>query len=134
MSAGLAKRGDCVSYIALATNAFDDVVSFYGQALGFLVVEQWDRPRGRGRRFDLGGGLRLEILDNAREPKPMRLDQSERVHVVVEVDDIEATWEGLSVPAPYPMNTSWGARLFQIQDPDGVPVTFLQWQENGEEK
>jgi 2-polyprenyl-6-methoxyphenol hydroxylase-like FAD-dependent oxidoreductase len=23
----------------------------------------------------------------------------------------------------------WGARLFQIRDPDGVSVTFLQWSE-----
>ena len=23
--------------------------------------------------------------------------------------------------------TSWGAKLFQLRDPDGVPVTFLEW-------
>ena len=35
-----------MSYIAFATNRFDAVVGFYGETLGFGVVEQWDRPRG----------------------------------------------------------------------------------------
>lgn len=118
-----------MSYIAFATDAFDSVAAFYGGSLEFPVVAEWDRANGRGRRFDLGGGLRLEILDNARERDPFRLDVSSRVHVVIEVDDIEVAWNRMKVPAPTPAETSWGARLFQIQDPDGVPVTFLQWTE-----
>ena len=118
-----------MSYIALATNNFDSVASFYGERLGFPIVEQWDRARGRGRRFNLGGGLRLEILDNAREPHPVPLEMSARVHVVIEVPDIDAAWDKMTVPASPPASTSWGARLFQVQDPDGVPVTFLEWTE-----
>ena len=121
-----------MSYIAFATNRFDAVVDFYGETLGFGVVEQWDRPRGRGHRFDLGGGLRLEILDNQREPHPVKLESSVRVYVVVEAADIDATWSSLKIAAPPPADTSWGARLFQVQDPDGVPVTFLQWMSQGE--
>lgn len=121
-----------MSYIAIATNKFEAVASFYGETLGFSVVEQWDRSRGRGRRFDLGDGLRLEILDNAREPHPVKLETSARVHVVIETADIDATWSSLKIAAPHPLDTSWGARLFQIQDPDGVPVTFLQWTSQGE--
>ncbi len=116
-----------MSYIAFATNAFDQVAAFYGETLGFAVVAEWDRSRGRGRRFALGGGLRLEILDNVREPHPAKLDASQRVHVVIEVEDIQAAWQQLKVSAPAPVQTSWGARLFQIHDPDGVPVTFLEW-------
>ena len=63
----------------------------------------------------------------------MRLDSSERVHVVIEVEDIDRVWSEMKVSAPVPAATSWGARLFQIQDPDGVPVTFLQWEKTGKE-
>jgi hypothetical protein len=59
-----------VSYVALATDRFDDMVRFYGSTLNFPRLEGWDRPNGRGQRFDLGG-LRLEILDNARERRPL---------------------------------------------------------------
>ena len=51
----------------------------------------------------------------------------DRVHVVVEVADIDDARQGLAVPAPAPQPVSWGAQLFQVRDPDGVAVTFLQW-------
>ena len=124
-----------MSYIALATDAFDEVAHFYGDLLGFSVVAKWDRKNGRGRRFDLGGGLRLELLDNRREREPLRIGTpGDRVHVVVEVDDIDATRRRLAFAAPDPANTSWGARLFQIRDPDGVAITFLQWSGNNGEQ
>ena len=116
-----------MSYVALATDRFDAVVDFYGRHLGFAVVAHWDRPRGRGRRFDLGG-LRLEVLDNSHESPTLNLGEpGERVHLVVEVADIVAARERLTIAAPAIEATSWGARVFQVRDPDGVRVTFLEW-------
>jgi catechol 2,3-dioxygenase-like lactoylglutathione lyase family enzyme len=122
-----------MSYVALATGSFDSVTRFYGEDLGFPVLEGWDRAHGRGRRFDLGG-LRLEILDNARQCRPLALgDPADRIHVVVEVADIEAAHRQLRIAAPEPRPVSWGATLFQVRDPDGVAVTFLQWDYQGSE-
>ena len=116
-----------MSYVALATDAFDAVTKFYGQDLGFPVVDQWDRPTGRGRRFDLLG-LRLEILDNARERRPLGLGTpADRVHLVVEVSDLDAACDTYRIGAPPPQPVSWGARLIEVRDPDGVSVTFLEW-------
>lgn len=118
-----------MSYVALATDRFDEVVRFYSVDLGFPVIDQWDRPTARGLRFDLGG-LRLEILDNERERNPLALGKpADRFHLVVEVDDIEAARHRVKIEAPPAQTTSWGARLFQVRDPDKVPVTFLQWVE-----
>jgi len=116
-----------MSYVALATDRYDEVVAFYGEGLGFQVVDKWDRPNARGLRFDLGG-MRLEIIDNQREQRPLDLGApADRVHVVVEVEDVEKARAGIGIEAPLPQGTSWGARLFQVRDPDGVPITFLQW-------
>ena len=116
-----------MSYVALVTDRFEEVSRFYGTQLGFPVDDEWDRDNGRGRRFELGG-LRLEILDNARERKPLAIGEpADRFHVVVEVEDIEAARDGISIEAPPTQDTSWGTRIFQVRDPDGVPVTFLQW-------
>ena len=123
-----------MSYAALATDRFDEVARFYGQTLGFAVVDQWDRPNARGVRFDLGG-MRLEILDNARQRSPLSIPTAgDRFHVVVEVDDVDASHAALAISAPVPVDTSWGARLFQLRDPDGIPVTFLQWVESKDAK
>lgn len=116
-----------MSYIALATNSFDDVTFFYGELLGFPVVAEWDRPNGRGRRYDLAG-LRLEVLDNNRERQRLELNNpGERTHIVVEVDDLEVVRRRVQVITQDPQTVSWGAQLFQLRDPDGIPVTFLRW-------
>jgi catechol 2,3-dioxygenase-like lactoylglutathione lyase family enzyme len=124
-----------MSYVALVTHRFDEVTRFYGELLGFPIVEQWDRSNARGRRFDTGG-MRLEIMDNEREQRPCELGKpADRLHIIVEVDDIDAARERIKVDAPPTQNTSWGACLFQVRDPDDVPVTFLQWtrpEERGE--
>ena len=123
-------RRPTVSYMAVATNRFETMTSFYGEILGFPIVAEWDRAHGRGKRFNLGG-LRLEILDNARERRALPLGEpADRFHIVVEVEDIEAARDRITIPAPATQATSWGASLFVLRDPDGVAVTFLQWDES----
>ena len=116
-----------MSYVALATDCFDEVTRFYGELLGFPVIEQWDRSNARACRFD-AGGMRLEILDNQRERQPLVLGEAaDRFHLAVEVEDIDEAREDIKIDAPPVTDTSWGARLFMVHDPDGIPVTFLQW-------
>jgi catechol 2,3-dioxygenase-like lactoylglutathione lyase family enzyme len=116
-----------MSYVALVTSQFDEVTRFYGEILGFPVVDQWDRSNARGRRFD-AEGMRLEILDNEREQRPRELGETaDKVHIVIEVENIDEASERIKVDASPIQDTSWGARIFRVDDPDGVPVTFLQW-------
>lgn len=123
-----------MSYIALATNHFDEVVRFYSQGLGLPIVARWDRATARGLRFDLGG-FQLEILDNSRKRRPLRLGEpADRFHVVIEVDDLDLVRNRLAIEAPAPERASWGARTMQLRDPDGVPVTFLQWLDTSREE
>jgi len=118
-----------MSFVALVTNRFDEVTRFYGELLGFPIVKQWDRSNARGQRFDTGG-MRLEIIDNEREQHECELGaSSNKFHIVVEVDDIEDARSRIKADVPPVQDTSWGARLFKVRDPDGVPVTFLQWTE-----
>ena len=95
-----------MSYVALVTDRFDEVVHFYGEDLGFPVVDRWDRANARGLRFDLGG-MRLEILDNARERQPLALGTpADRFHVVIEVDDIEVAGRDIKIDASPIQTTS----------------------------
>ena len=118
-----------MSYVAMVTNRFDEVSRFYGECLGFPVVDQWDRSNARGRRFD-AGGMRLEVIDNQREKNPRELGKpAYKVHIVVEVDNIDDARARIKIDTPPVQDTSWGSRIFRIMDPDGIPVTFLQWTE-----
>jgi catechol 2,3-dioxygenase-like lactoylglutathione lyase family enzyme len=120
-----------MSYVALITDRFEAMVGFYRDRLGFAETAAWDRPGARGLRLDLDG-LRLEIMDNRRESAPATLgpDAGGRVNIVVEVGDVSAAHarvRGAGVDAGAVQDTSWGARLFGLRDPDGTPVVFLQW-------
>ena len=121
-----------MSYVALLTNRFDQVSRFYGDDLGLPIVEQWDRDNARGARFDIGG-MRLEIIDNEREQPPLALGEpADRMHIVIEVADIDEARSQLALDASPVTDTSWGSRVFQVHDPDGIPVTYLQWLEPAE--
>ena len=98
-----------MSYVALATDSFEKVARFYGDDLRFPVLAEWDRPRGRGRRFDLGEGLKLEILDNTREPRPLELHKpGDRTHLVIEVPDIHLARSGLALSTSEPQHVLLG--------------------------
>ncbi|MGY6215023.1 VOC family protein [Methylolobus aquaticus] len=116
-----------MSYVCLATAGFDAVEAFYRQALGGSVIRAWDRPGARGVLLEVHG-LRLELLDAAREKRQLRLPApGDRVHLVLEVADVDAVHRSLALYAPVPVTTNWGSRCFAIRDPDGVQITFLQW-------
>jgi catechol 2,3-dioxygenase-like lactoylglutathione lyase family enzyme len=122
-----------VSYFALVTDRYEEVGRFYGEQLGFPVVEEWDRANARGCRFDVGGVV-LEIIDNRRERPALRLGEpADRFHLAVEVDDIEEARRRVAIDAPPARATSWGATVFRVRDPDGIPVTFLQRTNGGDE-
>jgi catechol 2,3-dioxygenase-like lactoylglutathione lyase family enzyme len=116
-----------VSFVALATDNFEAMVAFYRDRLGFRTIAAWDRDGARGMRLDLGG-LKLELLDNGCQRQPIALSPAQgRIHLVVEVSDIAASRAGLDITSPEPQPTGWGAQTFQVPDPDGIAVTFLQW-------
>ncbi|MHC4547909.1 MAG: VOC family protein [Planctomycetota bacterium] len=114
-----------MSYVALLTERYEEVCAFYGHVLGCSVLDSWDRPNARASVFDLQG-LSLEILDATRGLRLELGNPRERVHLVIEVEDVETFRGGLGIPTEQPHEASWGARLFRLKDPDGIPITVLQ--------
>jgi len=115
-----------VSWVALATTRFEETCAFYGTTLGCPVVGGWDRPDGRATVFDFSG-MRLEVLDASREKAKALGDASDRVHLVLEVEDVDAFRRRMRGEVPEPVDTSWGSRVLRIRDPDGIRVTVLAW-------
>jgi catechol 2,3-dioxygenase-like lactoylglutathione lyase family enzyme len=117
-----------MSYIALATHRFEAVMEFYIDQLGLRLIDQFERTGARGAHIDLGSGAKLEILDASRQSRPMTIQEpaDDRIHVVIETDDIINDCKRLSLAEP--KSTSWGAKVVALRDPDGVSVWFLQWE------
>ena len=115
-----------MSRIAIVSEKFDEACRYYGETLGFERVDGWERPNARAAIFDLAG-LRLELLDLAREKHAPELgDSIDRIHLVIEVDDIQAFHARLPKGMPALYETSWAGPVLELHDPHGIPVTVLQ--------
>ena len=119
-----------MSYVAFITNRFDEMRSFYGERLSFPLVKQWHRPGAQAATFD-GGGIRIEVINNAVKASPLSIGEGDlRVQLVIEVTNLTITAETLNFPLAELSQTSWGAFLYSLTDPDGTPVVFLEWRPN----
>lgn len=118
-----------MSYFAIATTRFEEMLAFYRDHLGLEVISEFARPKARGAFIRLSGDSRMELIDATRQSKPMRLEPTadDRLHIVIETNDIEgfARYRNLSEPQP----TSWGAKVVELRDPDGISVWVLEWME-----
>ena len=113
-----------MSRIALATQKYEEMSSFYQERLGFILVQTWDREGARGGIFSGPGGIKLEILDAVREKRKLNLrEASERIHLVLEVEDVGKFGQEHGLPGPE--ETGWGGRILRISDPDGWPVVVM---------
>lgn len=113
-----------MSRLALATNKYEEMTSFYQNRLGFCPVQSWDRPGARGAILSRPGGFKIEILDMAREKRPSALQEpSDRVHLVLEVENVEKFGHLWNLPAPE--ETSWGGPIIKVRDPDGWQVVVM---------
>jgi predicted enzyme related to lactoylglutathione lyase len=65
------------------------------------------------------------------KPTSMRGHDADGVLIVFVVDDVDgecARLEGEGVAITTPLETEpWGERFFQVTDPNGVVVQFVQW-------
>lgn len=114
-----------MGFVSLITARYADMVAFYRVRLGGRLERAWERPGARGMLLDMGG-LRVELMDATRErhqPKPEK--NKKGIHLVIEVDDLDGRSAALGLPAA--VATSWGARLVTLTDPDGLPVSLLEW-------
>jgi catechol 2,3-dioxygenase-like lactoylglutathione lyase family enzyme len=116
-----------MSYFALATHRFEEMVAFYVERLGLTLLSRFERPGARGAFIELGKGVKLEIVDASVQKRPMSLQNSadDRFHVVIETDDIHGLATSRNLPEPEA--TSWGATVVTLKDPDGVGVWLIEW-------
>ena len=112
--------------LAFFAREYEVSIAFY-RALGFPVVEEWDRGSAdRGMIFQVNGGM-IETM--ALPPEDARgggwdYDPPSGVTVAIEVNDVTELFKRvqarhLTVREGLKEQT-WGHRSFQLTDPDGV--------------
>jgi methylmalonyl-CoA/ethylmalonyl-CoA epimerase len=119
--------------VALTTEAFERMVSFYCDGFGLEPAQVWPDDQGRALVLDMGKAT-LEVFD---ERQAQTIDQIEvgrrisgQIRIALQVPDLEAAVErllahGATLVHP-PVVTPWGDRNVRLEDPDGMQMTLFQ--------
>ena len=122
--------------VALTTEAFERLASFYLDGLGLEPAQVWPEDQGQALVLDMGKAT-LEVFD---EKQADTIDQievgrriSDQIRFALQVPDLDGAMErllahGATLVHP-PVITPWGDRNVRFQDPDGMQITLYQAQD-----
>ena len=119
--------------VALTTEEYERLASFYIDGLGLEPSQVWPEDQGRALVLDLGRAT-LEVFDEKQADTIDQLEVGRRIsgqiRFALQVPDLDAAMErltehGATLVHP-PVVTPWGDRNVRFQDPDGMQITLYQ--------
>jgi catechol 2,3-dioxygenase-like lactoylglutathione lyase family enzyme len=124
--------------VALTTQAFDRLASFYRVGLGMEPAHVWPEDQGRALVLDMGKAT-LEVFD---EKQAQTVDQIEvgrrvsgQIRFALRVPDLDAAVKRLQESGATlvhgPVVAPWGDKMARFQDPDGMQITIYQARDAG---
>ncbi|MBV0925601.1 VOC family protein [Halomicroarcula limicola] len=131
-------------HYAVTVSDLDRAVSFYRDALELDVLARFSVGGGafatgvgiEGASADFAhldaGGARIELVEYAPEGEPRSdgdLNRPGATHLGLEVEDLDAVYEGLSDEVETlsePQTTESGTRICFLRDPEGTLVELLE--------
>jgi len=119
--------------VALTTEAYERLASFYLDGLGLRPAQVWPEDQGRALVLDMGKAT-LEVFDEKQAQTVDQIEVGHRVsgpvRLALQVPDLQAAMEsllahGATLVHP-PVITPWGDHNVRFQDPDGMQITLYQ--------
>ena len=112
-----------------------DSIVFYGEMLGFEVVEKAGSDTYVGWAWLRRGSVELmlnamyDVYEAPTAPDPSRVAAHRDTTLFIGCPDVDGAYEhlrGKGLEAPRPVVTSYGMKQLSFQDPDGYGIC-LQW-------
>jgi methylmalonyl-CoA/ethylmalonyl-CoA epimerase len=119
--------------VALTTDAYEQLASFYRQGLGLEPSQVWAEDQGRALVLDMGRAT-LEVFDEKQAETVDQIEVGRRIsgqiRFALQVPDLDAALQrlldhGATLVHP-PVVTPWGDYNVRVQDPDGMQITLYQ--------
>ncbi len=123
------------AYASYSVSDMEATRCFYEVKLGCTPVLEWDRADGQGVYYQLDQVPIAEILGAAGGQASLSPPGPGLFSIVVIVSDAHRAHDdlaarGVVVTSP-PIMESWG-RYFGVEDPDGVPLHFVEQAPGGQ--
>jgi len=119
--------------VALTTDDYERLVTFYQEGLGLDPAQLWTNDGGHAMIFDMGRAT-LELFDEAQAAAVDQIEVGRRVsgqiRFALQVPDVDAAVKRLLAAGATlvhePVVTPWGDRNARLQSPDGLQITLFQ--------
>ena len=119
--------------VAITTEDFERLASFYRVGLGLQPSQVWPEDQGQALVIDMGKAT-LEVFDERQAQTIDELEVGRRIsgniRFAIQVPDLKAATErllahGATLVHPVVL-TPWGDQNVRFQDPDGMQITLFQ--------
>ena len=120
--------------VALTTNNFESVLTFFRDGLGLKVGDLWTEEDGGQGQLFFAGQASLEVFnpEYAKHVDVLEVGKqvSGQIRFAFEVSDVQATVDRAlnfgAILIHKPKLTPWGDLNARLQSPDGLQVTVYQ--------
>ncbi|NLA87967.1 MAG: VOC family protein [Clostridiales bacterium] len=117
-----------IDHINRHVSSVDAFISFYTDALGFILLDKGVKKDGNHYAILQGGGLELFIS----EKYGFEFDDGSNMrHIGFSVDSADALLASLKEKGYVPKEThilvKASSRQFYVKDPDGFELDFIEW-------
>ncbi len=111
---------------------YESTLAFYRDAVGFPVVDSWDRGRDdRGTLLRAASGIVEVLAMPCKQEGGSAWDyrRPQGVSMVIEVEDVDELYRralARNLPVKGALkNQTWGHRSFIVADPNGLMIYFF---------
>jgi uncharacterized glyoxalase superfamily protein PhnB len=118
---------------ALTVSDLEASLAWYCDTVGFIVVQKWEEDGKIAGAVVEAGRIRLFLVQNDKEPSaPVTQTMQFYCSSGQDIDNLAAAIQsrGGVLDKP-PANQPWGARSFDLLDPDGVLLTISSVEDEG---
>lgn len=115
---------------ALTVGDVSNSLTFYVDGLGFTIKEKWEREGQLQGAMLLAGDCELAIgQDDWAKGRDRVKGIGFRLYLdtIQDVDALAARARAAGIEVEGPHDSSWGARLVGVTDPDGFKITFQRY-------
>ncbi len=118
---------------ALTVSDLEASLAWYCDTVGFIVVQKWEEDGKIAGAVVEAGRIRLFLVQNGKEPKaPDTQTMQFYCSSAQDIDGLAAAIQSRGgVLDKVPANQPWGARSFDLLDPDGVRLTISSIEDKG---
>lgn len=122
-----------IDHVFICTKDWKNSMNFWRDMLGLDVIDDWSSGNYHGASLQLGKSrVTLAEQEKERDDEVGFKVQHGTPYLYINVNGLDNLIESLRLKGVKilgePTKLHWGPRMAAVQDPEGIPVMFVEWE------